>query len=221
MIAFQVDGLHFPAYNLGELLPLVMKTFLLPTSLALLLTLPVSELTRDLARPLVRRLLALGTRSRITIDEEGIPVFDYGEVAGLNMGKQRNPLFIAGQGLRYHRQCLDGNPETCKRSQACADWLVANAKLVDDFANLQYHFPWPNYGMEPPWRSGLANSRGWQLLDRVSEHSGKASYRDTARRLVRSFARSVENGGITSKSPSGWWYLEYVDNWVTVIGKMK
>ncbi len=188
----------------------LMRTPLLTLLMALLFAVPLAELSRHVISPLARMMLSVTTRYRFTSFETGIPVFDYGEVSRVHVGKQYNPLFIAAHGLRFQRRCLKGNKKACQWSQSCADWLVSNARHVDDFANLEYHFTWPRAGMKPPWRSGLANSRAWQLLDRVAEYSGKAGYRETARRLVRSFKRSVEEGGVTSKSPSGWWYLEYV-----------
>lgn len=93
-----------------------------------------------------------------------------------------------------------------------ADTLTINKKIGDTakFSILQYNFPWPIYGMKPPWRSAMAQAQALNVLVRAHEITADNKYIHTAKMLLNSFFVEVKNGGVTYKTPKdGWWYELY------------
>jgi heparosan-N-sulfate-glucuronate 5-epimerase len=88
---------------------------------------------------------------------------------------------------------------------------VANAINYGNYSILEYDFPWPIYNMTPKWRSGMAQGQAIQALVKAHEITGDANYIDTAHMLLNSFFVKVKDGGVTYKTPTGWWYEEYAD----------
>lgn len=91
-----------------------------------------------------------------------------------------------------------------------ADWLVANAVSKGDYSLFEYSFDWPQYGLEAPWHSAMAQGQALQAPVRAHQVSGDEKYLETARAVIKSFSIDVKDGGITYKTAEdGWWYEEY------------
>lgn len=78
------------------------------------------------------------------------------------------------------------------------------------FLILEYNFPWPVYGIKPPWRSAMAQAEALDVLVRAYELTNDSKYVNTAKLLLNSLFVDVKNGGVTYKTPTdGWWYELY------------
>jgi hypothetical protein len=153
-----------------------------------------------------------GRSSRITFDDSGVPIVDYGHLNGIYVGKQRNPVTISQYALKYHDSYENGN-ESCRQLFTnCVDWIVDNAEVVNDYMVLEYKFPYPRYNLTAPWRSAMAHGQAIQALIRAHSMTNDDAYFDVAQGLLNSLFVEVEDGGVTYKtSTDGWWYEEWAD----------
>ena len=182
---------------------------------ALVLTFIVCNFTEGLSQIIIRDLYSKleGTHGIQTIlDERGVPIVDYGYVSGVYIGKQRNPVTVSQKALEYYENYEKGDENQKYLFLNCADWLVNNSIPYDNYLILEYRFPWPIYNMTPPWRSGMAQGKAFQVLIRAHNITNDEKYLNTAKKLLNAFFYEVEDGGVTYKtSNDGWWYEEYAD----------
>lgn len=88
-----------------------------------------------------------------------------------------------------------------------AGWIVKHIKDCGDFGLIEFDFPFPVYGLKPPWVSGLANAEAMEVLLKTPD----GEYIEKARLLLKSFSISIDSGGVALKeSHDRWWYSEYV-----------
>lgn len=164
----------------------------------------------------------LGTcNTTIELDEMGLPIVDYGFVSpeGVSsetdvegwtyVGKQRNPLTIAAQGLIYYDQYLLGNDSSKDLLINCADWLVDNAVTRNDTLVWEYNYGWPTYNITPNFISGMSQSGAIRVLAIAHNLTGEDRYIQGAKRGLEVFYLEVDKGGVTYKDADGWWYEEY------------
>lgn len=143
----------------------------------------------------------------ILLDEKGIPYTYYS-----NIGYQRNPITISQKMTDYYDSYSEKGDQSAKQFLINnADWLVANAVNHGNYSILEYSFPWPTYDMTPKWQSGMAQGLAIKSLVKTFEITGDKKYLDTAEMLLNSFFVEVNDGGVTYKSTTGWWYEEYAD----------
>lgn len=182
---------------------------------ALVATLWFSNFTQSMFRKLIRKayLVLRGkhfSSEAIEDDSYGIPIVHYGEILGVYIGKQRNPVTVSQRALDYYERCMQGDERDRQLFLNCADWLIDNMVWHDGYTILEYAFPWPIYDLTPPWRSGMAHGQAIQVLVRAHKITNEQKYLESAKRLLRSFFVEVQNGGVTYKTESdGWWYEEY------------
>jgi hypothetical protein len=166
------------------------------------------------------------SHTELLTDENGVPINDYGYKGGVYIGKRRNPTYTAlktleysmdyerARGLMYMFPAPPGQDVSTKEAYKnlivhCADWMVTNMVVHGDYAILQHDFPWPQFHMTPPWRSGMAQGLAAQALTRAHRITGDRTYLDAATLLLRALTVEASNGGVTYKSDEGWWYEEY------------
>ncbi len=102
---------------------------------------------------------------RIVLDDDGVPIVNYGYVENIFIGKQRNPVTVCNTTEKYYSDYIDNNSSKAKvLFMNCAEWLVNNSKEYNNYKLLEYNFPWPRYNIKPPWRSGLAQGLAIQIL---------------------------------------------------------
>ena len=65
--------------------------------------------------------------------------------------------------------------------------------------------------LEPGWISGLTQSLGISVMLRAYQHTGDASYFRSATAALRWLRRSIDQGGVSVRMPTGTWFEEYPD----------
>ncbi len=147
----------------------------------------------------------------IVVDEDGIPIVNYGFNGIEYIGSQRNPVTTSQKLFVYYSDFKKtGNQKSKQLVINNANWLVTNSKVQGNYSILYNNFTWINYDMPNPWRSGMAQGQGLQALVLAHEITKNSTYLTTAQSLLNSFFVEVEDSGVTYKSPnSGWWYEEY------------
>jgi heparosan-N-sulfate-glucuronate 5-epimerase len=149
--------------------------------------------------------------NQIILDNSGIPIVNYKNVSGVDIGAQRNPVTITHVALEaYNNYKISGNATSKQIFLNNSNWIVSNAVPHGNYSVLEYHFPWPQYNLKPPWYSAMAQARALQVLINAHEITADQKYLDTAKKLLNSFFVEVKDGGVTYKTPNdGWWYEEY------------
>jgi hypothetical protein len=173
----------------------------------------ISHYTENISKKLIKflysRFLKRGKKIDIIVDNSGIPIVDYKYIDRIYIGKQRNSITIILKALDYYKDYENGDKNSIQLFLNCSDWLVENAITRDDCAILEYNFPWPEYNMVSPWRSGMAQGQGLQVLIRAHKITSNEKYLNTAKKLLNLFFVEVKDGGVTYKtSNDGWWYEE-------------
>jgi heparosan-N-sulfate-glucuronate 5-epimerase len=146
------------------------------------------------------------------IDNSKIPIVDYGYVNGIYIGPQRNPISVAHKANDDYLSFKE-YPNYIEAKQSLinnANWLVDNAARRGNYSILEYKFPWPPYGLKPPWYSAMAQGQAIQALIKAHQVTWDKKYLDAAKMLLNSFFIEVKDGGVTEKTTTnGWWYEEY------------
>jgi hypothetical protein len=158
-------------------------------------------------------------RSRILVDEEGIPKGDYGRRLWMRVGPRRVAVGMGITGLKATQSgSLVGLAEFDKTAdhivpyvnvENMARWLLDSSIDRGDYMVFHYDFPWPNYLLRPPWRSCLAEAFAGMFLIVHGRSKGIDQYVDCGLKHLRSLTVPVSKGGL--KSDKSTTFLEYVD----------
>jgi len=204
----------------GKMKQFNIKKHLALILVAIVLTIPVAPFSYDMTLMFITKSVIMGYNildpskpigKGILLDNAGVPMYDYGYTDGIYIGIQRNPVIISQQAFKYWNEFQDGDQKSKKLFLNCADWLVDNAVLRDNYTVWEYNFPFPDRNLTPPWISGMAQGQGIQVLVRAYNITGDQKYLKIANSSLQSFFVEVKNEGVTYKDPDtgGWWYEEY------------
>lgn len=150
--------------------------------------------------------------TEILIDEDGIPLVDYGNIGGITIGKQRNAITISNHALSYYNDFIITGNETSKLFLLNnVNWLIENMVIHGNYSMIEYNFPYPPTNMpKSGWRSGMAQGMALQALVKAHEVTHNEKYLNTGDLILNSFFIEVKDGGISYKTKNdGWWYEEY------------
>ncbi len=158
-----------------------------------------------------KKLRSFFRKKNRILDDKGVPYIQYGFVDGIYIGKQRNPVTISQEAINHYEKFSKTKDEKLKRLVINnADWLVENSIEKNDYAILEYNFPFPVYDFKKPWKSAMAQGQAIQALIFTHKITQNEKYLKSAKKLLNSFFVEVENGGVTYKdSEHEWWYEEY------------
>jgi hypothetical protein len=153
----------------------------------------------------------------LSVDEDGLPVVDYGRRLGMRIGRRRNPTTIAILGLKATDSAsLVGLPEFDKTGdeilphvsvERIARWLMDSS--IDRGGYMVFHidFPWPTYFLTPPWTSCLSEGFGGMFLIVYGTAKKNQGYVDCGLKHLKSLLVPVSKGGLRSDDSK--YFLEY------------
>ena len=153
---------------------------------------------------------------RIEFDPaNGLPRVNYGRRLGVFIGRRLNPVTIALYACRELRLEEATGPiylphllqltgfSYVKRA---ANWLISNEVRPNARVSYwEYNFPWPSYGLKPPWRCALAEAFGGLLLI-------YAGYEVEARRHLEAILTDYRRSGVSYINERVLFPLEYVSD---------
>jgi len=148
---------------------------------------------------------------RFLIDNEGIPSVKFGYVDGKFIGIQKVPVTTCNYALDFFEDFKKTKNEKSRKFFINnANWLIKNIVRYDNYALLEYNFPWAFYNIKKPWRSAMAQGLALQVLIKAHEITGDKKYLEVCELLLNSFFIDVKDGGVTFKTNhNGWWYEEF------------
>ena len=171
------------------------------------------DITDNYSENTIRKIYSAITNKgiKIYIDNDGIPIVDYGNGGIIGVGEQRNPVTICQRALEYYEDYEAGHEESKQLFLNCSDWLVNNAVYHGQYAVFEYDFDWHYGNMTAPWQSGMAQGQALQVMIRAHELTQDDIYLDIAKKILNVFFLEVKDGGVTYKTDKGWWYEECAD----------
>lgn len=174
-----------------------------------LFTLCAISATEEL--PLNNVTLTSKRSDRISLDENNIPIVDYGE----KIGKHRNPITVAKIATDFYEKFRkQGDEKYREYFLNNVNWIVNNTKSFPsgskNYSVLESNFPLPKFNLQPPFISAMAHGLALPPLYNAFVLTNNKTYLDTARSILNSFYVVTSEGGATIKLPNdrGWWYEE-------------
>jgi heparosan-N-sulfate-glucuronate 5-epimerase len=149
------------------------------------------------------------------------PILDEHDIPKVYYSKLRdsfyNPVHIASRAaaLYKHKSDPEKGAENVKTFLKYADWLKNNLE-INTYDGLvygiwEYNFPWATYKLTPPWRSGMAQGAGLDILSKAHQIKKDPAYLISAKYALNAFLVDVKNGGVTYQdSDEEWWIEEYI-----------
>jgi heparosan-N-sulfate-glucuronate 5-epimerase len=145
-----------------------------------------------------------------SLDDQGIPITEYGYVAGVYIGPQRNPITVSQQALKSYDVFVHTNASYAYNNfLGNANWLSSHAQAYGNFSVFEYRFPlsYPPATIQPIWRSAMAQGLAIEVLSKAYSQTGDTRFIDSANKLLNAFYVEVDKGGVTHKTnDTGWWY---------------
>lgn len=162
----------------------------------------------NVAETLLRLLRLFSPEIGLSVDENGVPIVDYGRRLGRTIGRRRNPTTVAMLGLKAtNSTSLVGLPEF----DTTGDELLPHVSVermarslldssVDRGEYMVFHldFPWPIYLLTPPWTSCLSESFGGMFLIVFGTAKKNQRYIECGIKHLKSLLLPVSQGGLTS-----------------------
>jgi hypothetical protein len=138
------------------------------------------------------------------LDENNVTYIDYSKVKSLGVknGISYYPVSIGLSGLRFFQN------GQIVLFLAQADWLVNNIHK-DGSWKIMHNKKIGNTILKAPWISALSQGLGISVLVRAYKLTNDEKYIKTARKALRPFKKSIEDGGIVSLNSFGKFYEEY------------
>ena len=147
------------------------------------LAIPISLIDYKIAENLVFKIadfLRYQSPKKIILDEKGVPYISYKWQKGNYVGElRRNPVTISQYAMRYLKQYIETGDEKYKKLFLnCSDWLVENAEIKGNYSVWVYSskITYPNFTLEPPWVSGMAQGLGIEVLAHAYNLTGDEKY---------------------------------------------
>jgi len=160
----------------------------------------------------VGKLINITSAEKISDDENGIPVVDYGTKNGVYIGPQRNPLTIATRALAYYDNYLQSKSAQDKTFFLnCVNWLDQAKIDKGGYWLWAYTFDLPAFNVKAPWYSAMTQARIMVAFQRAYELTGDKHYLDAADQALKSLEVDIQDGGVAvSGSTGGKWFEEVV-----------
>jgi len=141
--------------------------------------------------------------------QDGIPLVDY----GAPIGKQFYPITIAQKALGHYEVFLRSKEEFHKQQfLLLANWLISNQKINNSGCGVwEVNFSLPRiYRLKTPWISAMAQGQAISVLLRAHQETKEQKYLDAAKKALRAFDCSIEEGGVKTQEEDGTiFYEEY------------
>jgi hypothetical protein len=186
---------------------------------SIILAIPIVIITMDWSKTASWNLYGIATRlvhahspAIVSLDNNGVPVVDYGYQAGKNIGKQRNPLTIAHKALAYFEEFSKRRRVSDKEFFFnCIHWLEESEIDNDSYSLWAYEFDATAYNASPPFFSALAQTAIMVAFERAFEITLDEHYRQIADKAMLALKVPIEQGGVLVTDPrdGGKWYEEY------------
>jgi len=148
-----------------------------------------------------------------SLDSDGILVRDYGSEYN-NLGKFRNPLFIANYAHRLYRDWYDSgctNSEVKSKFLKQADYFERSAEWRKGMAVWPYPFYNRFFDLPAGWISGITQSLVAGVMIRASRMTGDVRYDKLANAALLPYQRSITEGGVMSVGDKAGWIEETPD----------
>jgi heparosan-N-sulfate-glucuronate 5-epimerase len=145
-------------------------------------------------------------RGKRSLDVDGVLVVDYGE----EIGKKHNPTSICQYAHSNYIMYYTTRQSKYKTAFLIqANWLIKNQKKRNGMGVWEYDYPNKSFNAEPPWISAMAQGLAISVLSEAYSLTKDEEYKKGAYLALKSFQKSIDQGGVVSYWPNGdVWYEE-------------
>lgn len=142
----------------------------------------------------------------IPVDSNGVAVVNYGG----NLGKRYNPVSICKYAHSLYVNYYHTKDKKYKKSfMIQVKWLVENQKIKNGIGVWEYNFENKSFKATPPWISAMAQGLAISVFSEAYSLTKKDEYIKKAYLALKSFQKSIDQGGVVSYWPNGdIWYEE-------------
>lgn len=139
-------------------------------------------------------------------DSNGIPMLQY------ENQHHYYPIQYTQIGLFYYADYLETKSLGSKVNfLKIANFITQNIVYIDDFAVLQYDFVVKPYRLNPPCASSMAQGFGIGIMIEAYSLTKDRKYLGVAKKMVKSFGATIQEGGVQSNWGNTAFYEEYAD----------
>jgi hypothetical protein len=151
------------------------------------------------------------SKGRFSLDQDGILVIDYGKAYN-NLGKWRNPFFIARYAHTLYREWYDsGCADNSTREKFLAQALfLLSSYNVGPKGMAYWPYPFKNtyFGAEAGWISGIGQSHIAGVLFRAFKITGEEKFAAAAEKAIKVYFYPTSSGGVCTEDEHGLWFQE-------------
>lgn len=162
------------------------------------------------------KLNEVDANGRIILNNDSLPLVDYGVLKNIYIGIQYNPITTIHSADKYYEEFVNDSNETAKQLfLKHIDRLLDNALHVNGYLFFYYNFLFPDYHLKPPWYSAMAQGEALPRLIDAYKITNNSIYLDSAKKAMNVLFININNPcecGVTYKTfDRGWWYEEYAN----------
>lgn len=133
-------------------------------------------------------------------DAAGVPMLNYMSP----IGTRYNPCAVAQYALGWFRRWRQGDETAREKFSRMADWIVERQKTTGARnGGWEYDFDLPEYGVQAPWISALAQAQCVAVLLRAAKFLDNAKYTIAAAAGFELMVRPVQEGGTLLRCDEG------------------
>lgn len=166
--------------------------------------------------PLRTAQVYIQNNPRMSLNEQGILVFDYGSAYD-NAGEVANPLFVATYALSlFEDHLIEPKFEYLEGLRIQTDFLILSAQ-EREFGGIKFYvwtypFPADKFSAKSGWISSLAHGRILSLFSQIYKLTGEERFLEAAHLTYNSMLVPMSEGGVATYTESGTWLEEIADN---------
>jgi len=140
------------------------------------------------------------------VNEENIPLLNY------NGKNELYPItYTQAAKYLYHNYYITKNESIKSQFLNIADFIKKQMVYIDDFDVLQYNFHVKDYNYKLPATSSMSQGFALGVMAQAYSLTGDQSYIEVAEKILNSYGKTIDEGGILNYWDELPIYEEYVD----------
>lgn len=163
----------------------------------------------------ISKILGTNSPGSIKVNNDGIPVVNYGYRDGIYIGEAMSPLAVAAAAIDYYDEFIESGDEEAKNYFLnCINWLNTSKIDTGECYLWAYDFPDPGYGITEKYYSSLAQGSIMLSYERAYRLTGEDRYLKLAESAMLSLDTPIDEGGVLYRDSDsiGNWYCEIVSD---------
>jgi len=153
----------------------------------------------------------------VYMDENGLPVTDYGYQAGVYVGPKITPRAVANQAANYYDMIEAGNATVTGYFNNTISWLIDHVTTINvptengTVEIAHWYFDFAIWDLPAGWYQAMTDAKGIRALALAYDLFHNDTYLDIIEKVTRGFEIPISLGGNLYVLDDGtYWYPEYI-----------